>query len=679
MKNSISLLALCGLLFSACKPDKPDSGGTTNPPPPPSSVTVSPGSFMLPARDTIVKVGVAASGAWKFEVASTGTGWITAEKFTTNSKDSLKLTIAANTGTSVRTSKVTVSLSDGTQPKDITLTQTYPGAAPTLELENPVSGSFSFANAADTVLKPVIVTFSSWSAAIVGTASWVMLEKPVGSGKDTLRLTVVPNGTTATRTATVRVTIPGTTLSKDIAISQGVRPVITEPVLTVKEPSYNVTTTTDTTIKVEVKNAVSTWTAAVQGTATWLTATKKTGTLGVDTVLINLPSPNTTPSLRIGTVRVTSGTQTQDVTVTQGIYTWGSCSDCFISINPIPVSGEWLSADKMQFSGASAGTKVLFPGGRNNTTSYKSTDIYDTVIKQWTSNVNLSSEAVNYSLLSINNKVYLTGGYRGSSGTNSDIIEVYDPVINAWSNNPRYALSQAKNNIAIAANNNAIIVAGGILNDKATSSNSADIFLTDGSGTINGFLASNIDIPRAYLAAAGAGDEILFAGGSDANGLNIYNNVSIYNTNTRSWDHSKKLSEARNFLSAVTAGNKIYVAGGYNSVGSSSKIDVYNTSTHSFEPSMNLPVSDGLAEISMASAKNLIFFAGGVTFKGGSELPLSRDLHIYNTLTNQWSKVQLSKARKNLAITVIGNKVFVAGGTDSNGIPTRIVDIFTLY
>jgi hypothetical protein len=622
---------------------------------------------MLPARDTVVKVGVVASGAWKFEVASTGSGWITAQKFTTNSKDSLQITITANTGTAVRTSKVTVSLQDGTQPKDITLTQTYPGAAPTLELENPVSGAFTFANAADTVLKPVIVTFSSWSAALQGTASWVTLEKTVGVGKDTLRLTVTPNTTTAARTATVRVTVPGTTLQKDITITQNPAPVTTTPTLRVTPTSYMVTTTKDTTLKPLVE-ASADWSATVQGGATWLTVTKKTGVGGKDTALIQLPSPNTTASSRTATVRITSGTLTQDVMVTQGVYTPPvTCVDCYTTVTKDPImSQQKLVVARYNLTSAATSDKVVFSFGEGPSSSAHSIyDVYTISSKAW--DIQTVSYSTDYSYapfksIVANDKVYVVDNQNLSS---------YNLLHPFGSSTPiQLAL---RGDGAIGAANGKILIAGGSDN---TASFSTKVEIVDAtSNTLTSTTSLGSGVGRRQIASIALGDLIYFAGGRVSSGYS--NVVDIYNTHTTSgspWSMAT-LPATNKIVSAAVIGTRVCFL-------SSSNIYIYNpNNTSSPWQTVSLPTdyyvgSSAYIDRICVGAKNLLFISS--VFDANTN-QLTDNILVYDSNTNSFlSPIKMSRARQLLTMAVADNKLFIAGGQLPDGSAANDIDVYNL-
>ncbi len=84
-----------------------------------------------------------------------------------------------------------------------------------------------------------------------------------------------------------------------------------------------------------------------------------------------------------------------------------------------------------------------------------------------------------------------------------------------------------------------------------------DIFNT-GTGS---WSTATLSQPREYLAAAAAGNDVVFGGGwNDANG-GPSNAVDIYNTSTNTWS-TATLSQPRYGLAAAAAGNEVFFAGG---------------------------------------------------------------------------------------------------------------------
>jgi N-acetylneuraminic acid mutarotase len=148
---------------------------------------------------------------------------------------------------------------------------------------------------------------------------------------------------------------------------------------------------------------------------------------------------------------------------------------------------------------------------------------------------------------------------------------------------------------------------------------------------------------RASLAAAGAGNKILFAGGQVYNvTYDVSNRVDIYDVSSGTWT-TAQLSEARNGLAGAAAENNILFGGGY----------------------------------------KILFPPGGVGYisDGGA----SNAVDIYNISSNTWTKGRLSEAREYPAAAGAANKVLFAGGAIPPGSlnatysASKTVDIFTLF
>ena len=81
--------------------------------------------------------------------------------------------------------------------------------------------------------------------------------------------------------------------------------------------------------------------------------------------------------------------------------------------------------------------------------------------------------------------------------------------------------------------------------------------------------------------------------------------------------------------------------------------------------------------IDVASAGNKIVFAGG---NAGGGNPLGGEatsrVDIYDVVTQNWSTAELSVARMEMAIAVSGNKIFFAGGWDTDETKSDKVSFF---
>ncbi len=236
--------------------------------------------------------------------------------------------------------------------------------------------------------------------------------------------------------------------------------------------------------------------------------------------------------------------------------------------------------------------------------------------------------------------------------------------------------------------------------------------------------------PRLSLAAAGAGNKILIAGGSSPfNGLvktvDVYDvvtgawtvdslsevktgltavaldnklyfgggendyprvtppyylppyskRVDIYNVNTGVWTIDSFPGEKANHLCAA-AGNKVVFEGGRSVYGNSGEVYIYDTKNRSWDTYVQGQYGQiGRESGAAVAAGNKLFFAGGHIGWGNSPVKI---IDIYDVTTNTWSTASLSVARDLLTAIVAGNNVFFAGGIDGGSRFSKVVDVYDL-
>jgi hypothetical protein len=136
------------------------------------------------------------------------------------------------------------------------------------------------------------------------------------------------------------------------------------------------------------------------------------------------------------------------------------------------------------------------------------------------------------------------------------------------------------------------------------------------------------------------------------------------------------LSQGGGPVAVATAGNKIVFAGGWNVSSTStigeatSRVDIYDIVTHNWSTA---ELSIARTNMAVAVSGNKIFFAGGGDTDGATWSIAYNNVDIYDALTNTWSIDSLSSPRSGVTGTAVGSKVFFAGGCCSNA-----VDIYDL-
>lgn len=279
-------------------------------PPVPTTPTIDPVTDQ-PAAGSTVTVTIHSDTTW---TASSDVPWATVEEPKTGNKDgSVKVTFAANTGTTERTATITVTTADASVFQTKVIKQLASAVVPALTI-TPTSLSDQLA----TVATPVTITVNSnvaWK--VTSNETWLHVAPPNGTGGSagTVTLTFDPN-TGAERNATVTFeTTAGTpTATVTLPVKQ-LAPAVT-PSITLSKTQID--TTADAAAVAMSVNANVAWTATPSAGATWVTVapTSGTGTGSPESVTINL-TKNETGAVRNANVTFTAGTATQAVTIKQ--------------------------------------------------------------------------------------------------------------------------------------------------------------------------------------------------------------------------------------------------------------------------------------------------------------------------------------------------------------------------
>jgi Kelch motif/Galactose oxidase, central domain len=243
------------------------------------------------------------------------------------------------------------------------------------------------------------------------------------------------------------------------------------------------------------------------------------------------------------------------------------------------------------------------------------------------------------------------------------------PVINARLV-PIGSLSQGRIGLVSATAGSKIVFAGGMI--VGAYSSRVDIYDT-ASKTWSTAELSRAE--RQGMAIAAVGNKVLFAGGGDNDNGTVTSRVDIYDVAANSWSQVE-LSQARSYLAAITIYNKIYFAGGgtwgpivggspnpnwpsnANYYVGSNAVDIYDNTTNTWTIAT---LSEGRFELSATVIGNKIYFAGGFQ----SIFNVSNRIDIFDTQTNAWSTSQLQEFRGSHASAAVGNKIFWAGGANN--------------
>jgi len=323
-----------------------------------------------------------------------------------------------------------------------------------------------------------------------------------------------------------------------------------------------------------------------------------------------------------------------------------------------------MSATGVQMGSASLGSKVYFAGGKRGSSGTTSNliDIYDVNSQQWTTAT--LSVARSYPVgVSLGSKVCFAGGVDFNSGNLAyDVVDIYDTITQQWTT---AQLSQARYHIAAVAYGNEILFAGGTNMQMNTNYNIIDKY-----NIVTGVWSTDsLTSTRSNMGYAVSGSKAYFGGGYLWGNQAVSKRIDIYDFNTGMWSIDS-LSVARGFLAAATSGTKVIFAGGLTgSNATSDKIDIYDTSTGIWTID-TLSYGRGFINNSATSCDKAYFVGGGsinfTTWAWGSCYDLIDEYDAaLNTITVSTIP---SHAMITHSVVSDANHLFIAGGTNFGSI-----------
>ncbi|MEO6329340.1 MAG: PKD domain-containing protein [Ginsengibacter sp.] len=165
---------------------------------------------------------------------------------------------------------------------------------------------------------------------------------------------------------------------------------------------------------------------------------------------------------------------------------------------------------------------------------------------------------------------------------------------------------------------------------------------------------AELSIPRAFPGIATVGNKVYFAGGTYNDGSNIdtmYSTIDIYEASTNTWSVSS-LSMAGNCQDGVTLGDNIFFpCGGF--------VQMFNTTAGTCTTKKLSVPRWGLSAIAVSDK---VYFAGGGETNPISAGGVSAIVDVFDNNTNNWSQFSLAEPKESMAGIFADNTIFWAGG-----------------
>lgn len=274
--------------------------------------------------------------------------------------------------------------------------------------------------------------------------------------------------------------------------------------------------------------------------------------------------------------------------------------------------------------------------------------IYRAADNAWTT-ARLSEPRSAISIGAAGEYVVFAGGIY-SQGIFSETVDLYNVRTGKWK---VVEMSEARMNIAIAGLGNNIFMAGGFTPEGA--SDRVDILTAESWSKTTKTLSAK----RGKIEAVSVGNKVVFAGGSDAEGLNR-SEVDIFDANSGGWSSSvMTLADNSESLSSVVVGDKIY----FNGASNLGILETYDVAYGTWEI---VPIPTQHASGSFTAFGEKLFLAD-----------LMGIVQVFDCVNSSWDTLgSLSLPRIGLSGVAVGNKLLFAGGYCCTGY-SDLVDIYT--
>lgn len=265
-------------------------------------------------------------------------------------------------------------------------------------------------------------------------------------------------------------------------------------------------------------------------------------------------------------------------------------------------------------------------------------------------------------MVTAGNQVLVFGGTTDPQSPITDMVDVYDIPSGTWSTTdlPSKVLPYGQLSLAqwASCGDDAVFV--------------GNFHIAVYNSRIGEWAWHALSVPRGAMTIAQVGDEIVLAGGVDANNAPS-DAVDLFNTRSGQWS-TARLSAPRLGIAAAVLGDRLYLAGGgtagQGSSGdvASAAVDIFDASTGAWSTAA-LSVARQSPASAVAGARYVIF-AGGYTRDSASYDAAAQRLDVYDAVSGTWSTDQLPDAAQTFGLQAIGiggRAYFASSGSGAEG------------
>ena len=261
----------------------------------------------------------------------------------------------------------------------------------------------------------------------------------------------------------------------------------------------------------------------------------------------------------------------------------------------------------------------------------------------------------------VDGRIYVVGGFT-EDGKSSNVVEVYDPKSDTWTDIE--PMPERLDHPMAAGAGGKLFVIGGwrVFGEQAS-----DAVHEYDPATGRWRSRANLPLPRAAGGAASDGATLYVIGGIGPEPETGF----AYDVATDTWQRLAPMTAPREHLAVVVANRKVYAIGGrWSDRGNVATVEEYDPPTDTWRARSPMPTARGglaAAVVRLPFSGERIHVVGGESFGEGSRTFDNNEA--YDPVDDTWStKAPMPLGRHGLAAQAIDDEVYVIAGGQTPGL-----------
>ena len=260
----------------------------------------------------------------------------------------------------------------------------------------------------------------------------------------------------------------------------------------------------------------------------------------------------------------------------------------------------------------------------------------------------------------IGNKIYVMGGADYLKNGIMNVVEIYDPINNTWTQSTPLPL--AMDHTAAVSYGGKLFLIGGFLENKDPTDK---LWIYDQT-TDTWMEGAPLSSPRGALAAEVINGTIYAIGGVNSTHHPVTTNEA-YNIENNSWSFREPLPKPKHHVASAVVGDSIYVLGG-RLLGNGAPSEINEALTNMDDNSRYDPETDKWVDLEPMQIRRSGFTASemnGQIYVFGGHIPAGATTKVerYDPLTNMWTSLpDMTYERSGATSTNFEDQIYVFGG-----------------